>query len=174
MPLPLDDDRWRTLITAYRMPATDVVEWLATAYRSGMTDNLLGNIINDVQHQGDTSEAMYAAASHLLALSQECDGKLALQLIIQAGLICASSQSETAVPCPSDLELEFATTKELGRRMALAQLANDHDFDNFKYLLAALSGFSGHGRLGRIIEGFDFYENQFHHSLLDHPFDDDP
>lgn len=174
MPLPLDDNRWHTLKTAYKLPATDVVEWLGTAYRSGMTDELLGDIINDVQHQGDSSEAMYPTASHLLALAGNCDDNLALQMIIQAGLTCASAQSVAAVPCPPDLESEFANTKELGRRMALSQLALDHDFDNFKYLLAALAGFSGHGRFGRLIEGFDLYENQFHHALLDDPLDDKP
>ncbi len=30
------------------MPATDVAEWLATADRSSMTDEMLGDIINDV------------------------------------------------------------------------------------------------------------------------------
>ena len=174
MPLPLDDNRWKSLKTAYKTPATDVVEWLATAYRSGMTDELLGDIINEVQHQGDTSEAMYPTACHLLALAQNCQGDIALQMIIQAGLTSASAQSETAVPCPLDLESEFSEMKILGRRMALSELARDHDFDNFKYLLAALAGFSGHGRFGRIIEGFDLFENQFHHALVDEPLDDDP
>ena len=174
MPLSLDDNRWHTLKTAYKMPATDVVEWLGTAYRSGMSDELLSDIINDVQHQGDTSEAMYPTASHLLALAQNGNEVLSLQMIIHAGLTCASAQSPTAVPCPTDLESEFANTKEIGRKMALSQLVCDHEFDNFKYLLAALAGFSGHGRFGRIIEGFDLYENQFHHPLLDDPLDDEP
>lgn len=173
MTLPLDDNRWYTLKTAYNRPATDVAEWLGTAYRTGMTDELLGDIINDVQHQGDTSEAMYPTASHLLALDENSDNSLALQMIIQAGLTCASAHSPTAVPCPPDLESDFASTKELGRRLALSQLGYDHNFDNFKYLLAALAGFSGHGRFGRIIEGFELYENQFHHMLLDAPLDDE-
>ncbi|MCU0707577.1 MAG: hypothetical protein MUF23_04740 [Pirellula sp.] len=174
MPLSLDDKRWHTLKTAYKMPATDVVEWLGTAYRSGMTDELLGDIINDVQHQGDTSEAMYPTASHLLALAQNGNETLSLQMTIQAGLICASAQSQTAVPCPPDLESEFANTKVVGRKMALSQLACDHDFNNFKYVLAALAGFSSHGRFGRIVAGFDLFENQFHHALLDDPLDDEP
>jgi len=174
MPLALDDNRWNTLETAYKLPATDVVEWLAVAYRTGMNEDLLGDIINDVQHQGDTSETMYAVAPHLLALAQNCVGAIRLQMIVHAGLICASAQSETAVPCPSDLKSEFDGVKGLGRKLVLEQLASDHGFDNFKYLLAALAGFSGHGRFGRIIEGFDFYENQFHHALLDDPLDDEP
>ncbi len=156
------------------MPATDVAEWLGKAYRYGMNNELLDEIINDVQHQGDTSEAMYPTASHLLALSQTGNEALSLQMIIHAGLICASAQSSTAVPCPPDLEPEFANTKALGRKMVLSRLASDHDFDNFKYLLAALAGFSGHGRFGRIIEGFDLFGNQFHHALVDDPLDDEP
>jgi hypothetical protein len=174
MPLALDDNRWSTLMTAYKMPATDTVEWLATAYRSGMSNELLGEIINDIQHQGDTSEAMYATAPHLLVLSQNCDGDLALELVIDAGLICAASQSSTAVACPPDLESEFVAAKRLGRQMVLSQLAHDHGFDNFKGLLAALAGFSDHGRFGRIIEGFELYEDQFHHALLDNRLDDKP
>lgn len=174
MPLALDDNRWNTLTTAYKMPATDVLEWLAVAYRTGMNDDLLGDIINDVQHQGDTSEAMYAVAPHLLALCQNCVGEIRLHLIVHAGLICASAQSETAVPCPPDLESDLDAAKIVGRELALEQLAFDHGFDKFKYLLAALAGFSCHGRFGRIIEGFDFYENQFHHALLDDPLDDNP
>lgn len=174
MPLPLDDNRWTSLKTSYKKPATKVVEWLGTAYLSGMTHELLGDIINDVQHQGDTSEAMYPTASHLLSLAENCDNNLALQMIIQAGLTCASAQSPKAVSCPPDLEAEFANTKQLGRKMALSQLSHDHDFGNFKYLLAALAGFSGYGRFGQIIEGFDLYENQFHHALLDDPLGDKP
>jgi len=117
---------------------------------------------------------MYPTASHLLALAEKCDNELAIQLIIQSGLTCASSQSQSAVPCPPDLESEFASTKQIGRRLALSQLARDHDFDNFKYLLAALAGFSEHGRFGRIIVGFDLYKNQFVHALFDEPLDDEP
>lgn len=174
MTLSIDDNRWHSLKTAYKMPASSVVEWLGTAYRSGMNDELLSNIINEVQHQGDTSEAMYPTASHLLELAKNENKALSLQMVIHAGLICASAQSSTAVPCPPDLELEFSHTKLTGRKMALSLLEGDHDFESFKYLLAALAGFSGHGRFGRIIEGFDLFENQFHHALVDDPLDDEP
>ncbi len=117
---------------------------------------------------------MYPTASHLLELAQNENEALSLQMIIHAGLICASAQSSTAVPCPPDLELEFSHTKLIGRKMALSLLEGDHDFESFKYLLAALAGFSGHGRFGRIIEGFDLFENQFHHALVDQPLDDEP
>ncbi len=171
MPLALDDNRWRTLKTAYNTPATEVAVWLTMAYRSSMNEELLGNIINDVQHQSDTSEAMFAVAPHLLVLSKNHKGDIALQMTVEAGLICGSSQLEVAVPCPADLVSDFENTKELGRKMTLEHLKYVHDFNDFKYLLAALSGFSNQGRFGRIIEGFDLYDNRFYHVLQDEPFD---
>ncbi len=32
---------------------------------------------------------------------------------------------------------------------------------------------AGHGRFGQLIEGFDFYDNQFHHALLVDPLEDE-
>jgi hypothetical protein len=174
MPLPLDDDRWQTLKTAYHLPCDEVVDWLGTAYQSGMTDELLGDIINDVQHQGDTSEAMYAVAPHLVALAQDREDATAAHVIAMAGLIYASAAAKTAVPCPSDLKRDFEAAREEGKRITLKLLALNHNFDDFKYLVAALAGFSGHERFGRLIEGFDFFENQFDHPLIDGPFEDEP
>jgi len=172
MPLDLNDKRWSTLKTAYQTPASEVAESLAIAYRSGISEELLGNIINEVQHQGDTSEAMYAVAPHLLELSKMHDGDLGLQLLLHTGLICGSSQLEGAVACPIDLIAEFEGLAEQGRRLTLKFLEDVHDFEDFKYLLAALAGFSNQGRFGKVIEGFDLFENKFFHVLLDEPLDD--
>lgn len=174
MPLPLDDARWKTLQTAYHLPCDDVVVWLSTAYRSGMTDEMLGDIINDIQHQGDTSEAMYAVAPHLVALAGERTDAGAVHLIIQAGLIYASAAAKAAVPCPHDLLAEFEAAKEVGKRITLKLLAGTYEFDDFKYLIAGLAGFSGHERFGRLLEGFEFFENQFEHPLMDGPIEDEP
>lgn len=42
-----------------------VVVWLKDAYDTGMTSELLGSLINEIQHQGDPSEAMYARCAPL-------------------------------------------------------------------------------------------------------------
>lgn len=172
MPLDLTDNRWSTLKTAYQTPASEVAESLEIAYRSGMSDELLENIINEVQHQGDTSEAMYAVAPHFFELSKMHKGNIGLQLLIHAGLICGSSQLEGAVACPTDLIAEFEGLAEQGRRLTLKFLEDVHDFEDFKYLLAALAGFSNQGRFGKVIEGFDLFENKFFHILLDEPLDE--
>ncbi len=173
MPLALDHNRWGTLRTAYNTPATEVAELLAVASRSGINDDLLGNIINEVQHQGDTSEAMYAVVPHLLEMSRIAEGNMRLGLVVDAGMICGSSQSKTAVPCPADLKPEFEVYRESGRKMALAELETVDNFEDFKGLLAALAGYSGYGRFGSIVDGFDLYEDRFHHVLLDEPFNED-
>jgi hypothetical protein len=170
MPLALDDPRWNALTTPYGLTGDDVREWLRTAYAGGMNSELLGNIINEVQHQGDTSQAMYAVAPHLLALAATSGDCMARDMVIHAGLIHASAQSPSAVPCPPGLENEFQTSAAVGLEKAISFLPVASEFDEFKYLVAAIAGFKGHGRFGRLIEGFDLFEGQFHHSSLDAPF----
>jgi hypothetical protein len=61
MPLALTDPRWNELRTSYGS-TKDVVAWLAEAEREGaVSDERLGDLINEVQHQGGTSTAMYAS-----------------------------------------------------------------------------------------------------------------
>ena len=47
VPLSLDNNRWQTLLTAYKMSATDVVEWLATAYRFDLLENQFHHVLLD-------------------------------------------------------------------------------------------------------------------------------
>jgi hypothetical protein len=169
MPIPLDDLRWKSLTTAYSLSCDDVVAWLRASYTGGLTSDLLGNIINDIQHQGDTSQAMYAVAPHLLALAPLYPGALGRDLAIHAGLIVSSSQAASAISCPSEIVTEFEDCLEHGRHTILRYLADATEFEDFKYLVAALAGFSSHGRFGQILEGFDLFEGQFHHTSLDDP-----
>src|SRR5689334_4305576 len=84
MPLALDDPRWNALLTAYGLSCDDVIKWLRKAYQEGMTSELLGDIINDIQHQGDTSQSMYAVAPHLIALASDSDDAVARDMVIHA------------------------------------------------------------------------------------------
>jgi hypothetical protein len=69
MPLALTDPRWNDLRTSYG-ETTDVIAWLTEAQRAGLSEDQLGDLINEVQHQGGTSTAMYAVAPHLIALAR--------------------------------------------------------------------------------------------------------
>ena len=142
------------------------------AYEGQLTPDLLGDIINDIQHQGDTTQAMYAVAPHLVALSQQYSGDIGRDACILAGLIAASSQCSSAEVCPANIRPEFDQCLALGYQTILRHLDAPTDFDNFKYLVAALAGFSAHGRFGRILADFELFEGEFHHSSLDEPFPD--
>ena len=170
MPLQLDDPRWNELRSSYGDTA-DVVAWLTEAEQEGeMTEERLGDVINEVQHQGGTSTAMYAVAGHLISLAQRAEPETALSLLGAAGVIYAESERADAVPCPAFLLAEFKASAPEGARRLAELLPSAVDFDDFKFGVTGLAGFIGHHRLAQFLDGLDFYEGQFHHILLGGPF----
>ena len=172
MTLALDDSRWSTLTTAYGGGCDELLGWLRHAYAEGMTDEHLGDIINEVQHQGDTSDSMYAVAPHLLTLADGAEPKMARHMLIHAGLIHCSSQTLNAIECPPDLRAGFERSAAIGRQSMMEILPSAQDFDDLKYDFAALAGFMGHGRFGLVIEGIEFFEDQFYQSAFEDPIPD--
>jgi len=80
MPLPLADPRWSELHGCYN-GTDDAVAWLTEAYeQGGLSDERLGDLINEVQHQGDKSTAMSAVATHLIELARRAPPADALVL----------------------------------------------------------------------------------------------
>jgi len=169
MPLALTDPRWNELRSSYGDTA-DVVAWLTEAQEYGLSDERLGDLINEVQHQGGTSTAMYAAATHLIALARRATSEAALSLLTHAGVIYANSDRPGAVPCPTFLREEFVATASDGARMLAQLLPLAVDFDAYKWAVAGLAGFMGHHSFARFLDGLDLHEGQFHHVLLDGPF----
>lgn len=169
MPLALDDPLWSKLKSAYG-DCDDVVEFLGRAYAKGISDDLLGDIINEIQHQGDTSSGMYAVAPHLLELAQKAKPQVTRNLLIHIGLIVAASQLPSAVKCPTFLAKEFDKCRDSTLVQLSSLLPKRGDFDEFKFFTAALAGLLGHGRFSQVLEGFDYFEDKFHHPQLDAPF----
>jgi hypothetical protein len=172
MLIALDDPRWSELQTAYHQPCDELLTWLQTAYNGDLTSDLLGDIINDIQHQGDTSTSMYAVAPHLLELATTYNVKMSRELVIHSGLVYASSSADGAIPCPSSIAGEFGQSAQRGLKMAAAFLMDDTDDTWFKYLLAAIAGFAGHGRIGRFLEGIEFADDGIWCPYLDDPIPD--
>ena len=170
MPLALNDPRWGDLQSSYGDTA-DVVAWLAEAQQEGgMSDERLGDLINEVQHQGDSSTAMYAVAVHLISLARHASPEAALRLLTHAGLIYADSGHPRAVPCPEFLRGEFAASAPEAARMLSPLIPLTTEFYSLKYAVAALAGLLGHHSFGRFLDGLDLYVGKFHHSLLEKPF----
>lgn len=169
MPLALTDPRWLDLRTSYG-DTTDVVSWLTEAQQNGLSDDQLGELINEVQHQGGTSTAMYAVAPHLIALARRATPEAALALLTYAGFIYANSEGRCVVPCPEFLQHEFAASASIGAEMLAPLVPLAGDFESFKCAVAALAGFAGYLSFARFLDGLDLYQGQFHHALLDEPF----
>jgi len=169
MPLALDDPKWEKLTTAYGHSCGDLLHWLEQAYSSGMSRELIGEIVNEIQHQGGTSEAMYAVAPHLIALAERASAVPAWELVVHAGLIHAASQIEGSVLCPDDLAEEFSSLRPIGIRLLCRTLDASGDFNEYKYRVAALAGFMGYGKFGLAVEGFDMFEGALYHESIEDP-----
>ena len=169
MPLALSDPRWQDLRTSYG-DTTDIVAWLTDAQKDGLSDDRLGDLINEVQHQGGTSTAMYAVATHLIALARRVTPEAALVLLTHAGIIYANSEGPGVVPCPEFLQHEFTASATIGADSLAPLIPLATAFDSFKRAIAALAGFTGHHSFARFLDGLDLYQGQFHHNLLDEPF----
>lgn len=170
MPLPLTDPRWSELHSSYD-GTEDVVAWLAEAYaQGGLSEERLGDLINEVQHQGDSSTAMYAVATHMIELARSASPKEALKLLTFSGVIYADSERPDAVPCPEFLREDFVTSASEGARLLSPLLPLATDFDTYKWAVAGLAGFIGHRSFARFLDGLDYYEGRFHHRLIGGPF----
>ena|ERR1051326_188301 len=170
MPLPLTAPRWSELHSSYN-GTDDVVAWLTEAYeRGGLSGERLGDLINEVQHQGGTSTAMYAVAIHLIALARRATPEQALTLLTHAGLIYANAAGHGAVPCPVFLREEFRASASEAAKMLAPLLPLATDFDAYKWAVSGLAGFIGQNEFARFLEGLDFYECRFHHMLIGGPF----
>lgn len=170
MPLSLTDPRWSELQSSYGDTA-DVVAWLTHAQQeSDLSDERIGDLINEVQHQGGTSTAMYAVATHFISLAHRASPKAALALLSHAGMIYADSDRPGAVACPNFLQEEFAASASDGAQQLTQLLPLAEGFDAFKWGVAGLAGFMGHRSFARFLDGLDLFQGQFHHSSMDKPF----
>ncbi len=171
MPLPLNDPRWRELRSSDGS-TEDVLKWLTEAYRSGgLTEARLGDLINEIQHQGGTSTAMYAVAPHLLELARRAQApKDALALLSHAGLIYVSSRESGAAACPSFLIDEFNKSAKVGAAILSSLLPLVTDFDTYKWAVAGLAGFVGLDMFAQFLDGLDYHEGKFYHQLIDGSF----
>ncbi len=163
MPLSLTDPRWNDLRSAYGS-IEDTVTWLTEAYdEGGFSPERLGDLVNEVQHQGDTSTSMYAVAPHLIALARGAGDEAALELLITAGMMYANASSPEAVPCPDFLREEFVNLAPEGANLIAPLLPLATEFDRYKWAVAALAGFIGQHEFAHFLDGLDFQDGKFHH-----------
>ena len=153
--MPLDDDRWHDLETAYRGSCDDLITRLSDAYVGDFIEDFLGVTVNEVAHQGDHSDSIFAVVPHFVRLSRVCRDARSLDLLIQAGLMC---QIADELPCPAPVEDEYRMAREIGLADLRDRLSAQLDQDAFRYALGATAGFAGYGRLTDILDKFEFLE----------------
>lgn len=168
MPLSLEDPRWNNLNGSYGGTG-DVVTWLTQAYANGLNEERLGDLINEVQHQGDMTTAMYALAPHLVHLAGRLSGKLKISALSHAGMIYADSGAATTVACPDFLKEDFNSHALIGANALSPLLVLTCDFDEFKWAVASLAGFMGHHSFGRLLSGLDLHKGRYYLACLDEP-----
>ena len=173
MTLSLTDSRWSELPGSYGR-STDVVKWLAEAKEAGsISDERLGDLVNEVAHQGDGSLALYAVVPYFVEFAKNADTKEAVALLTHAGLLCADADRAKTRPCPEFLASEYRQAAIEGARLLAPLLPEANDFDGFKYAVAATAGFLGNWEFARFLDTLEFYENQFHHPWFEKPMSPD-
>lgn len=174
MPLPLSDPRWKSLEGSYGT-ISDALRWLEDAYDPAkLTLELLGDLINEVHHQGDSSSAMYAVAPHLIVLAENADPQMKFSLLVSAGMIYARAGRDGRADLPDFLDDCFCDAALLGAEMLAPLLGGVPDFQDFHWGIAALSAFKGHDYFSRFLSNVELYEGQIHYQLLDHTIPVDP
>ena len=173
MVLSLTDPRWNELPGSYGK-SDDVVKWLAEAEKAGgLSDDRLGDLVNEVAHQGDASLALYAVVPYFVEFAKDADTKEAIAFLTHAGLLCAKARRVRSPPCPEFIASEFHWAAGEGARLLAPLLVEAQGFDDFKYAVAALAGFLGQWEFARLLETLELHENQFHHPWFEQPMSPD-
>jgi hypothetical protein len=157
MPLPLDDPRWQTTLCSSYGDCDNVVRLLKRAYEAPLTSEELGELVNEVNHQGDPSEAALATVPHLVNLAATSQAELAREYLIHAGLMLATAGLPKAPPCPDFLMDDISECKEVGVRRLAEFFPSAQDETDFRSVTAAMAGFLGHHALAHLLDGLDCY-----------------
>jgi len=137
-----------------------------------MTDDDLGDILNEVHHQGDITDALYAVAPHFVEIALLHPGKIADEMIIHLGLIHAETSPLEEVDCPDFLRSDYIESRDRGLALLLKKLPEARGFVDVKYRLNAIAGFMGEWRLANVLYGLDLFKDQLWLTGMDDPLED--
>lgn len=148
-----------------------MVLWFRQAFSrpDWITEERIGELINEVQHQGGTSSAMYAVVPHLITLATRASSGMAMSLLILAGWIYSDASRPGSISCPSFMVEEFAASASKGAALLAPLLSEPMAFDRFMPAVAALAGFQGHHACGWFLQELTLYDGCLRHPLLSSP-----
>lgn len=150
-PLPLDSKRWSELTHAYGS-AADTPELLRRLYESPDDDVWSDLCGGSVVHQGDVSEAAYAALPHVVAAAESAPASDRIRHLVFAAAVF---DGRVRKPCPDDLKAEYDEMFEPVREMATEVLKTGEPADqDLPYIFEAIAAASRLPVLARILESF--------------------
>jgi hypothetical protein len=153
--LDLNDPRWNSLSSTYTSGA--VVSALLGKLESGTLEaSERDQLLQELCHQYDSTEAGYAAVSHLIRASHGRPPGEAFELLSFAAHIVSCGQRETSDLIPDFLADDLTEAQQVGLAATLALLSRQLPSPNdVRYFLAALASFLGRHELYFLLEGAD-------------------
>ncbi len=104
--LPLDDPRWGTYRSGYRVPF-DAVPLIRKLLAYGATEEFWEEVWGDLHHQGDLGEASYAIIPYLVE-HQSHQRRLDEQLCHYCAVVELARLEDGNPPIPPEIELAYA------------------------------------------------------------------
>lgn len=156
-PLSLDSIRWAQLTHAYGS-ATDTPKLLRQLSGSP-DDDVWSDLCGSVVHQGDVSEAAYAALPHVVAAARMAPVE---DRVMHLAFAASVLDGRVRKSCPDDLKTDFDDAIEAVRSMAMETLETAvlQDAD-LPYVFEAIAASNNLPILARILEQFSNDEFTF-------------
>ena len=156
-PLSLDSILWAKLTHAYGS-AADTPKLLRRLYESP-NDDVWSDLCGSVVHQGDVSEAAYAALPHVFAAARTVPAEDRIMYLAFAASVLDGRERKV---CPDDLRTEYEDAIEAVRSMAIESLnAAMVPKADLPYLFEAIAASNSLPILARILEQFSNDEFSF-------------
>jgi hypothetical protein len=153
--LDLSDPRWSALSSTYTSGA--VVSVLLGKLESGTLDaSEKEQLLQELCHQYDSTEAGYAAVTHLIRASHGRPPDEGLELLSFAAHIMSCGQRETSDLIPDFLAADLTAAQQDGLAATLALMSRQSPEPTYvRYFLATLASFLGRHELYFLLEGAD-------------------
>ena len=155
--LSLDSNRWAQLTHAYGS-AADTPALLRKLYKSSDSD-VWSDLFGSVVHQGDVSEAAYAATPHVVAAAHSVPSAERLEYL---AFVAAVVDGFIRKPIPEDLRAEYENAIKSALDMAMEMLEHETLSElDLAYLFETIAAANDLPILARILQLFSNEEFTF-------------
>ena len=151
--LPLDDDRWRTLKAYSGLPKdlpVRIERWTA-AVGTEREQASFSELSERFRHQFTITDAAYAAVPHVVANLPRVPLAARIDYFDTLSIVEGARASFEAPECPRSLRAAYSSAIRDARTLAIEALSAQWAPRDFRYLLSAVAGLSGHAPLAELL-----------------------